>query len=138
MNNLTLRQLRYFEALTQTGHFGRAADLCAISQPALSLQIKELEDTLQQTQEKLTNLQKQRGAAQSAVLSPEQQAEIENFRKKTTETKRDLKDLRKNLREESEQLQFWTKLINIGTVPLLVVILGVALAVVRRRRVAAK
>ena len=46
MNNLTLRQLRYFEALTQTGHFGRAADLCAISQPALSLQIKELEDTL--------------------------------------------------------------------------------------------
>ncbi len=46
MNNLTLRQFRYFQALAQTGHFGRAADLCAISQPALSLQIKELEDTL--------------------------------------------------------------------------------------------
>ena len=100
--------------------------------------IKELEDTLQQTQEKLTNLQKQRGTAQSAVLSPEQQTEIENFRKKTTETKRDLKDLRKNLREESEQLQFWTKLINIGSVPLGVIIAGVVLAAARRRRVAAK
>lgn len=46
MSNLTLKQLRYFEALARHGHFGRAADACAISQPALSLQIKELEGTL--------------------------------------------------------------------------------------------
>ena len=46
MKNLTLRQLRYFEALAQQGHFGRAADTCAISQPALSMQIRELEETL--------------------------------------------------------------------------------------------
>lgn len=44
--NLTLKQLRYFEALARHGHFGRAADVCAISQPALSMQIKELEESL--------------------------------------------------------------------------------------------
>src|SRR6516164_1413206 len=44
--NLTLKQLRYFEALARYGHFGRAADACAISQPALSMQIKELEESL--------------------------------------------------------------------------------------------
>ena len=42
MINLTLKQLRYVEALAQHGHFGRAADACSVSQPALSMQIKEL------------------------------------------------------------------------------------------------
>jgi LysR family hydrogen peroxide-inducible transcriptional activator len=46
MTNLTVKQLRYLEALAQHGHFGRAAEACAISQPALSMQIKELEEEL--------------------------------------------------------------------------------------------
>mgnify|MGYP001088063623 CR=1 FL=1 len=46
MINLTLRQLRYFDALARHGHFGRAANACSISQPALSMQIKEMEEAL--------------------------------------------------------------------------------------------
>src|SRR6201987_2089123 len=43
---LTLRQLRYLDALARHGHFGRAAEECAVSQPALSMQIRELENEL--------------------------------------------------------------------------------------------
>jgi LysR family hydrogen peroxide-inducible transcriptional activator len=40
---ITLRQLRYLAALARHRHFGRAAEDCAISQPALSMQVRELE-----------------------------------------------------------------------------------------------
>ncbi len=43
---LTLKQLRYVDALARHGHFGRAAAACAVSQPALSVQIRDLEETL--------------------------------------------------------------------------------------------
>lgn len=42
----TIKQLRYFAALSRHLHFGRAAEECSISQPALSVQVKELEDLL--------------------------------------------------------------------------------------------
>jgi LysR family transcriptional regulator, hydrogen peroxide-inducible genes activator len=43
---ITLKQLRYLTALAQHRHFGRAADACAVTQPALSMQIRGLEKDL--------------------------------------------------------------------------------------------
>jgi len=70
-----MRHLRYFEALSQHQHFGRAAEACAISQPALSLQIKELEEVLGASlvergarQIRLTNLGEEFAARGRAIL----------------------------------------------------------------------
>jgi LysR family hydrogen peroxide-inducible transcriptional activator len=46
MNMLSMKQLRYFEALARLRHFGHAADECAVSQPALSMKIQEFESAL--------------------------------------------------------------------------------------------
>ena len=48
MNNISAKQLRYFLAVAKNKNFQKAADECAISQPALSMKIKELEGTLGQ------------------------------------------------------------------------------------------
>ena len=42
----TIKQLRYFVALTETGHFGQAAESCFVSQSAFSNAIQELESLL--------------------------------------------------------------------------------------------
>ncbi len=46
MASITLRQLRYLDALARELHFGRAAEACAVTQPALSMQIQDLEQSL--------------------------------------------------------------------------------------------
>jgi ABC-type uncharacterized transport system involved in gliding motility auxiliary subunit len=108
----------------------------AEAQQAYLGKIKQLEDSLQQTQEKLQTLQKGQVSAQGTILTPEQQAEIESFRKKAIETRQELKELRKNLRTDTETLMFWTKLFNIALVPLLIALVGLGLAAAKRRRVA--
>src|SRR5579864_8742801 len=43
---ISFKQLRYFDAVARTSHFGKAAEHCAVTQPALSMQIQELEKFL--------------------------------------------------------------------------------------------
>ncbi len=114
--------------------FIRIRDMEARAQQAYLGKIKELESSLGQTQEKLSALQKGRGPGAGAILSAEQQSELENFRRKAAETRLALKEVRRELRSESEALQFWTKVVNIALMPLLVAIAGIAFAVLRRRR----
>ncbi len=116
-----LTVVREMEAEAQAQYFGK---------------IKQLEDEVQKTTENLQKLQKGSGAGAKAaqILSPEQQTELENFRKRVAETKKSLKDLRKNLRQDAERLVFLTKVANIALMPLLVALLGIGIALLRRRQ----
>jgi ABC-type uncharacterized transport system involved in gliding motility auxiliary subunit len=96
--------------------------------------IQSLEDSLQETRKKLESLQRTKAPGGTAILTAEQQAEVESFRKRAAETRHELKTVRRELRSETEALEFWTKVFNIGAMPLLVAIAGLAIAVVRRRR----
>ncbi len=108
------------------------------AQEAYLGKIKALEDDLQDTQKKLEDIQKRRGDAKDkgpVVLSAEQQAEVDAFRKRTAETREELKVLRRDLRQDVESLEFWTKVVNIGAMPLLIVVIGVGVALARRRQI---
>jgi ABC-type uncharacterized transport system involved in gliding motility auxiliary subunit len=113
-----LTVIRQLEAEAQQSYLGK---------------IKELEDNLNQTQERLQELQRGRSGAGN-ILTAEQQAEIENFRKTAAQARKDLKEVRKNLRVETDRLEMVTKVINIGLIPLLVMLTGLLLALAKRRK----
>lgn len=89
--------------------------------------IKELEGSLQETQKKLNELQAARKdqGQQRALLSAEQQAELQKFRAKEAEAKRELKQLKKDLRKEIDSLETTSKLANIGGVPAAIILVAI-------------
>jgi ABC-type uncharacterized transport system involved in gliding motility auxiliary subunit len=116
-----LTVVRELEAEAQKEYFGR---------------IQALEEEKQKTQARLQELQKAQGGAgagKAQILSAEQQEELERFKKTYIETNLALKELRKNLRQDAEALAFWTKVANIAFMPLLVALVGLIVALVRRR-----
>ncbi len=101
--------------------------------------IKELEASLAETQKRLSELQMQKEKGQQRViLSPEQQQEIQEFRKKESEVNKQLKEERKKLRRDIDALQFKLKLGNIAGMPALVALFGIGLFLIKRKRTAAR
>jgi ABC-type uncharacterized transport system involved in gliding motility auxiliary subunit len=100
--------------------------------------IRALEEMVQQTQQRVNDLQRGRDADQRFVLSPEQQEELLKLRQEEAEVSRELKELRRNLRRDVDSLQNRIKILNIGAMPLAVMLTGIAAAVYKRRKTAAK
>ncbi|MDR3460462.1 MAG: Gldg family protein [Verrucomicrobiae bacterium] len=101
--------------------------------------ITELQQSLQETQQHLSQLQAQKkDKDQRFILSPEQQAEVENFRKQQAEVSKELKQAQKDLRREVVSLETRLKWLNILAMPLGVTAAGIGIAVVKRKKTSAK
>ncbi len=118
--------------------FTRVRDMQVKAEESYRAKIKGLEDSLQETQKKLNELQSNKEKGQRFVMSPEQQKELENFRKQEAKVKVELKLLRRDLRQEVESMENRLKWANIAGMPLLVTIGGIGLAVFKRKRTAAR
>jgi len=73
-----------------------------------------------------------------SILSPEQQAEIAKFQQKQSQVRKELKDVRKDLRREVDSLENRLKWTNILAMPAFVTVAGISLALVKRKKTAAK
>ena len=86
---------------------------------------ERLNQKLQSTQARLEALQQTRDDGAQSFLTPEQEAEIKTFREEVFQTQRALKDVRKNLRSEIEQLGVRLKVANILGIPFLIALFGI-------------
>ena len=124
---------------TMSRPFTIVKQIQAAAQQSYQSKIKALEQSLADTQQRLGALQQQKKeTGQRFILSPEQQAELEKFRATERDVKRQLKDVRKQLRQNIDSLENRIKWINIAGMPVLVTISGITLAMLKRKKTAAK
>lgn len=119
--------------------FTRVKAMEAAANEKFQSEIKQLEDSASESQRKINELQQQKkDKDQRFILSPEQQSELANLRKQEVETRKHLKQVQKDLRKEVVSLQTTVKWVNILAVPLAVMLSGIVIAVVKRRKTSAK
>jgi ABC-type uncharacterized transport system involved in gliding motility auxiliary subunit len=110
----------------------------AAAQQKYQSKIDGLEDNLNQARQKLAALQTSTQSDQKTLFSPEQQAEIKKFQENEATVNKELKQVRKNLRQEIDSLQSTVKWVDIAAMPVIVTLVGLTLALVKRRRRAAR
>jgi ABC-type uncharacterized transport system involved in gliding motility auxiliary subunit len=112
----------------------------AKAESAFQAKIKSLEGSLAEAQNKLNELQRTKAdkGGQRFILSPEQQQEINSFRNKERDVKIQLKEERTKLRIGIDSLENTIKWLNIALMPVLVAAAGIALAILRLQRRAAR
>jgi ABC-type uncharacterized transport system involved in gliding motility auxiliary subunit len=96
---------------------------------------QRLQDDLDQAKKRIAELQSQKpGDSGTALLSPQQQEEIDRFRGQMVVIRRQLRDVQHDLRKDIETLETWTKAVNIGFMPVVVLLIALSVAYTRRRR----
>jgi ABC-type uncharacterized transport system involved in gliding motility auxiliary subunit len=95
---------------------------------------QELQRELQETERKLAELQSAKSQDQAMILSPAQKSELDNFLKRKTDVRKELRDVRRSLDADIESLGTRLKFLNIVLVPLLVTLVAVGFAVWQARR----
>ena len=91
---------------------------------------------LEETEERLLALEETKQGEDALLLSDAQQEELVRFREERLAIRGELREVRRDLRRSIESLEGWIKFINIGLVPILIGLLGLAAGVwqLRRRR----
>ena len=95
---------------------------------------QELERKVEQTNQKLRELEKQKDVSQKFILSRKQESEIRKFQEEKFKINKELKMVRRNLRAEIESLGSFVKFINIFLMPLLVSISGIVYAFYKHKK----
>lgn len=95
---------------------------------------KELLARLQETDQKIRNMQNQKQKGNEFMLNIKQQQEVANFRAEKIKIRKELRNVQHELQKNIASLETNMKFINIGLMPLLIGIGGITLGILNRRR----
>ena len=114
--------------------FTRVADLERKAQDDYKLREQMLQQELVETENRLSQLQAEKGEGGTLILSAEQQAELERFRDERLQIRKELRKVQRDLRANIENLGTTLKVINIGLIPALITLLAIGNVLWRRSR----
>lgn len=114
--------------------FTKVAALKEAAEQQFRARERALQIRLSETQQKISEFQKQKEGDSSHIISAEQRDALRKFRTEQIRTRKELRNVQHDLTRSIERLGTWLKIINIGAVPLLVVLVATVLGVVRMRR----
>jgi ABC-type uncharacterized transport system involved in gliding motility auxiliary subunit len=113
-------------------------EMQAQAQSRYQEEIGKIQREVDETNQKLTELQGKKEAGQRNILSKEQQEEIEKFKQKRALANKHMKEVRRNLRQDIDALENRLKWGNIIGMPLLVAGAGIALGISRKQKTKAQ
>lgn len=113
--------------------FGRVDELRREAEAQFRLTEDRLQQELVSTENRLSELQEARDDQFDLSLTPEQEAELEKFTGERLRIRRELREVRRNLDASIQRLGAFLKVVNIGLIPLLIAVGGLAVALMRRR-----
>jgi ABC-type uncharacterized transport system involved in gliding motility auxiliary subunit len=114
--------------------FTRVDELRQRADQQLRAKEQELNRELQETEQKLTQLQATRSDKGSLSLTKEQESEVLRFQQERSRVRKELRDVRRSLDVGIENLGWVLKLLNIVAIPLAISALAIVILVRRRRR----
>ena len=114
--------------------FDRVEELQRKADERFAATEQELQDELRATEDKLTELQSGRDDQNTLIMTNEQRAEIERFLDERVRVRKELRQVRRDLDRDIENLGVWLKVVNVALVPILIVVGALAWVFSRSRR----
>ena len=94
---------------------------------------QELLNSISDIEKNIKNIQREEKST-GVLMTAAQQEQVDNFRIKMLESRRDLRKVQRSLRNDVETLENRIRIINIWAVPIVVAIISILLALVRKFR----
>lgn len=107
-----------------TRPFDKVIELQKESDKKFREQENVLKQRLRETEGKLNKIQQEKGQQNRMIMSPEQEQELKKFQNEKLEVRKKLREVRRNLDKDIKNLGTNLKIINIGLIPLLIILLG--------------